>query len=145
MLRALEIETVSYTHLDVYKRQVHGIDVDIVGVEIFFRLQCPCQALFLILRVVFKFAVIPVILKGSGDLVNGFRQVTFRYFGVPFKAAGQCGIGQVGRANIGRREAGFAVKNICLGVEPCRLGVVADLDVSSSTTMVPLLVSISIS
>ena len=51
---------------------VHGVDVGIVGVEIFFRLQCPCQALFLILRVVFKFAVIPVILKGSGDLVDGF-------------------------------------------------------------------------
>ena len=51
---------------------VHGVDVSIVGVEIFFRLQCPCQALFLILRVVFKFAVIPVILKGSCDLVDGF-------------------------------------------------------------------------
>ena len=51
---------------------VHGVDVSIVGVEIFFRLQCPCQALFLILCVVFKFAVIPVILKGSGDLVDGF-------------------------------------------------------------------------
>ena len=108
---------------------VHGVDVGIVGVEMFFRLQCPCQALFLILRVVFKFAVIPVILKGSGDLVNGFGQVTPRYFCVPFKAAGQCGIGQVGRAHISRREAGFAVKNICLGVEPGRLGVVADLDV----------------
>ena len=108
---------------------VHGVDVGIVGVEIFFRLQCPCQALFLILCVVFKFAVIPVILKGSGDLVNGFGQVAFRYLGVPFKAAGQCRIGQVGRANICRREAGFAVKNICLGVEAGRLGVVADLDV----------------
>ena len=108
---------------------VHGVDVSIVGVEIFFRLQCPYQALFLILRVVFKFAVIPVILKGSGDLVDGFGQVAFRYLGVPFKAAGQCGIGQVGRANIGRREAGFAVKDICLGVEAGRLGVVADLDV----------------
>ena len=51
---------------------VHGVDVGIVGVEIFFRLQCPSQALSLILRVVFKFAVIPVILKGSGDLVDGF-------------------------------------------------------------------------
>ena len=51
---------------------VHGVDVGIVGVEIFFRLQCPCQALFLILCVVFKFAVIPVILKGSGDLVDSF-------------------------------------------------------------------------
>ena len=75
---------------------VHGVDIGIVGVEIFFRLQRPCQALFLILCVVFKFAVIPVILKGSGDLVNGFGQVTPRYFCVPFKAAGQCGIGQVG-------------------------------------------------
>ena len=51
---------------------VHGVDVGIVGVEIFFRLQRPCQALSLILRVVFKFAVIPVILEGSGDLVDGF-------------------------------------------------------------------------
>ena len=108
---------------------VHGVDVGIVGVEIFFRLQRPCQALSLILRVVFKFAVIPVILKGSGDLVNGFRQVAFRYLSVPFKAAGQRRIGQIGRAHIGRREAGFAVKDICLGVEPGRLGVVADLDV----------------
>ena len=107
---------------------VHGVDIGIVGVEIFFRLQCPCQALSLILRVVFKFAVIPVILKGSGDLVNGFGQVAPRYFCVPFKAAGQSRIGQVGRANIGRREAGFAVKDICLGVEPGRFGVVADLD-----------------
>ena len=72
---------------------VHGVDVGIVGVEIFFRLQRPRQALFLILRVVFKFAVIPVILKGSGDLVDGFGQVAFRYLGVPFKAAGQCRIG----------------------------------------------------
>ena len=108
---------------------VHGVDVGIVGVEIFFRFQRPCQALFLILCVVFKFAVIPVILEGSGDLVDSFGQVAFRYLGVPFKAAGQCGIGQVGRANISRREAGFAVKDICLGMEPGRLGVVADLDV----------------
>ena len=107
---------------------VHGVDVGIVGVEIFFRLQRPRQALSLILRVVFKFAVIPVILKGSGDLVDGFGQVAPRYFCVPFKAAGQCGIGQIGRAHISRREAGFAVKDICLGVEPGRLGVVADLD-----------------
>ena len=107
---------------------VHGVDVSIVGVEIFFRLQCPCQALFLILRVVFKFAVIPVILKGSGDLVDGFGQVAFRYLGVPFKTAGQRRIGQIGRAHISRREASFAVKDICLGVEPGRLGVVADLD-----------------
>ncbi len=51
---------------------VHGVDIGIVGIEIFFRFQRPCQALSLILRVVFKFAVIPVILEGSGDLVNGF-------------------------------------------------------------------------
>ena len=51
---------------------VHGVDTRIVGVEIFFRLQRPRQALFLILRVVFKFAVIPVILEGSGDLVDSF-------------------------------------------------------------------------
>ena len=108
---------------------VHGVDVSIVGVEIFFRPQRPCQALFLILRVVFKFAVIPVILKGSGDLVNGFGQVAFRYLGVPFKAAGQCRIGQIGRAHISRREAGFSVKDICLSVETGRLGIVADLDV----------------
>ena len=107
---------------------VHGVDVGIVGVEIFFRFQRPRQALFLILRVVFKFAVIPVILEGSGDLVDGFGQVAPCYFCVPFEAAGQCRIGQVGRANISRREAGFAVKDICLGVEPGRLGVVADLD-----------------
>ena len=108
---------------------VHGVDIGIVGVEIFFRLQCPCQALSLILRVVFKFAVIPVILKGSGNLVNGFGQVAPCYFCIPFKAAGQCRIGQIGRANISRREAGFAVKDICLGVEAGRLGIVADLDV----------------
>ena len=107
---------------------VHGVDIGIVGIEIFFRFQRPRQALSLILRVVFKFAVIPVILEGSGDLVDGFGQVAPRYFCVPFKAAGQCGIGQVGRAHISRREAGFAVKNICLGVEAGRLGVVADLD-----------------
>ena len=51
---------------------VHGVDVGIVGVEIFFRFQRPRQALSLILRVVFKFAVIPVILEGSGDLVDSF-------------------------------------------------------------------------
>ena len=51
---------------------VHGVDVSIVGVEIFFRFQRPRQALSLILRVVFKFAVIPVILEGSGDLVDSF-------------------------------------------------------------------------
>ena len=51
---------------------VHGVDISIVGVEIFFRLQRPHQALSLILRVVFKFAVIPVILEGSGDLVDSF-------------------------------------------------------------------------
>ena len=107
---------------------VHGVDVGIVGVEIFFCLQRPRQALSLILRVVFKFAVIPVILKGSGDLVNGFRQVAFRNLSVPFQPAGQCRLGQVGRAHISRREAGFAVKDICLGVEPGYLGVVADLD-----------------
>ena len=108
---------------------VHGVDVGIVGIEIFFRFQRPRQALFLILCVVFKFAVIPVILKGSGDLVNGFGQVAFRYLGVPFKAAGQCRIGQIGRAHISRREAGFSVKDICLSVETGRLGIVADLDV----------------
>ena len=32
-------------------------------------------------------------------------------------------------SHISRREAGFAVKDICLGVEAGRLGVVADLDV----------------
>ena len=108
---------------------VHGVDVGIVGVEIFFRFQCPCQALFLILRVVFKFAVIPVILKGSGDFVNGFGQVAPRYLGVPFLPVGQCRIGQIGRAHISCCEAGFAVKDICLGVEPGRFGIVADLDV----------------
>ena len=51
---------------------VHGVDIGVIGVEIFFRLQRPHQALSLILRVVFKFAVIPVILEGSGDLVDGF-------------------------------------------------------------------------
>ena len=68
---------------------VHGVDIGIVGVEIFFRLQRTGQAFSLIFRVVFKFAVIPVILEGGGDLVNGFGQVAFRYLGVPFKAAGQ--------------------------------------------------------
>ena len=70
-----------------------------------------------------------MILEGSGDLVNGFGQVAPRYLGIPFQSAGQCRIGQIGRADISRREAGFAVKDICLGVEPGRLGVVADLDV----------------
>ena len=107
---------------------VNGVDIGIVGVEIFFRFQRPCQALSLILRVVFKFAVIPVILEGSGDLVDGFGQVAFRYLGVPFKAAGQCRIGQVGRAHIRRCEAGVAVEDICLGMEARCLGIVADLD-----------------
>ena len=111
------------------RMDIHGIDFGIVGVEVFFCFQRTGQTLSLILRVVFKFVVIPVILKGSGDFVDSFGQVAFRYLGVPFKAAGQCRIGQIGRANIGRREAGFAVKDICLGVEPGRLGVVADLDV----------------
>lgn len=51
---------------------VHGVDIGIVGVEIFFRFQRIGQTLFLSLIIVLKFAVIPVILEGSGDLVDGF-------------------------------------------------------------------------
>ena len=51
---------------------VHGVDVGIVGVEIFFRFQRIGQTLFLSPIIVLKFAVIPVILEGSGDLVDGF-------------------------------------------------------------------------
>ena len=114
---ALRLQLVQNLLLIGVRMDIHGIDFGIVGVEVFFCFQRTGQPLFLPLIIVLKFTVIPVILKGGSDLVNGFGQVAFRYLGVPFKAAGQCGIGQVGRANIGRREAGFSVKDICLGVE----------------------------
>ena len=124
----LRLQPVQYFLLVGIGVNIHGINFGIVGVEVFFRFQRPRQPFPLILRIIFKFPVIPVILKGSGDLVNGFGQVTPRYFCVPFQAAGQCGVGKIGGAHIGRREAGFAVENIRLGVETGRLGVVADLD-----------------
>ena len=107
---------------------IHGIDFGIVGVEVFFCFQRTGQPLFLPLIIVLKFTVIPVILKGGSDLVNGFGQVAFRYLGVPFKATGQRRIGQIGRAHIGRHKASVTVEDIRLGMEACCLGIVADLD-----------------
>lgn len=70
--RALCLQLVQNLLLVGIGIDVHGVDIRIVGIEVFFRLQRPRQALSLILRVVFKFAVIPVILEGSGDFVDGF-------------------------------------------------------------------------
>ena len=71
---------------------------------------------------------VPIGIEGGGDLADRRGQVLRRDLHVPLQAAGNGGVGQVRRAHIGRREAGFAVEHIGLGVQARALGVVADLD-----------------
>ncbi|KAF5050418.1 hypothetical protein DSECCO2_429590 [anaerobic digester metagenome] len=82
----------------------------------------------MVLGVILKFPVIPVILKGGGDLVDGFGQIPLCDLGVPLEAAGQRCVGEIGGTHIGGGEAGVAEKHIGLRVKPGLLGVVADLD-----------------
>ena len=51
---------------------IHGVDFGIVGVEVFFCFQGTGKAFFLAFIIILKFPVIPVILKGRGDFINGF-------------------------------------------------------------------------
>jgi hypothetical protein len=49
-------------------------------------------------------------------------------FDGPFKTAGHGGVGEVGRADVGGGEPGFAVEKVGLGVEAGGVGVVVDAD-----------------
>ena len=93
---ALRLQLVQNLLLIGIGMDVHGVGVGIVGVKVFFRLQRTGQTLLLPLIVILELAVIPVIFEGCCNFVDGFRQVTLCHLGIPFKTAGQCGIGQIG-------------------------------------------------
>ena len=125
---ALRLQLVQNFLLIGVGSDIHGVHFDIVGVEVFFRLQRPGQPLLLILGVILKFVGIPVALKGGCDLVDGLRQIPVSDFHIPLQTAGDGDVGQIGGAHVGRSEAGIPVKDIGFGMEPGALGVVADLD-----------------
>ena len=84
---ALGIELVQNLLLIGVGLNIHRVDLGIVGVEILFCFQCASKTFFLILAVILKLIGIPVAFKGCGDLINGFRQVLFCDFNVPFQTA----------------------------------------------------------
>ena len=95
---------------------------------IFLSLQSLVQAVAFGLVVKFELIGVPVGVEGSGDLADRLEQVTGGGFHIPFQAAGNGSVGQVGRSHIGRREAGVAVENIGLGMQTGALGIVGDFD-----------------
>ena len=107
---------------------IHGVELGIVFVIVFLRLQSTREPFPLPLVVILKFIGVPVTFKRGGDLINGFRQVLFSDLHVPFQAAGDRRARKIGGADIGGGKAGVAVKHIGFRVEAGALGVIADLD-----------------
>ena len=125
---ALGIELVQNLLLVGVGLNIHRVDFGIVGVEILFCFQCTCKTLFLILAVILKLIGIPVAFKCCSDLINSFRQVPLCDFNIPLKTAGNCSIGEVRGADIGRSKACIAVEYIGFRVQTGTLGIIADLD-----------------
>ena len=109
-------------------QNIQGVDPAVVGLAVLFSLQGAGQPFPLPFIVIFKLAGVPVAFKGGCDLFDGLRQVLSGHLDIPFQAAGNCRIRQVGGTNIRCGKAGVPVKYIGLCVEPGTLGVVADLD-----------------
>ena len=125
---ALRFQLVQNFLLVGIRQNIQCVNATVVGLAVLFGFQGPRKALPLTFVVVLELAGVPVAFKGGGDLIDGLRQIFPGHFHVPFQAAGNGRVGQVGGANIGRRETGIPVEHIRLGVESGALGVVADLD-----------------
>ena len=69
-------------------------------------------------------AVVPVALEDRGDLVDHVRVARTRHADIPFEPANLRRVGEVRRADVGRREARVAVKQPRLRVQAGRAGVV---------------------
>ena len=92
------------------------------------RPQRPGQPNLLLGVIGFKFAGVPVDLKGFGNLADGVGQVFGRHFDIPFQPAGDGGVGKVGRADIGCRKTGFPIENISFRMQARPPGIIGNLN-----------------
>ena len=91
-------------------------------------LQRPLQPRPLGLVIRLELAVLPVGLEGRGDAVPEMRRLVLADLDRPLQPLGQGRARQVGRADVGGAEAGVAVEQVRLGVQPRAMGVVRDAD-----------------
>ena len=72
---------------------IHCVYFGMIGAEILFSVQRSGKTLLLVFTVILKLIGVPVALKGSGNLVDGLRQVFLRDLHVPLQTAGNSCIG----------------------------------------------------
>ncbi len=81
-----------------------------------------------------KFPAVPVGFKLGGEFFKDVGHVMGGHFQVPFQAAGDGGMGHVGRADIGAGKTRIAPEMICLSVEAGALCIIgyAHLDIGQA-------------
>lgn len=87
-----------------------------------------CAVCVVVGRVALELAVGPQGLERARELFDHVREVGGADLDHPLLPGAERGAGEVGRADVGRGEAGVAMKQPCLGVEARAARVVRDLD-----------------
>ena len=82
----------------------------------------------LFLRVGLEIRRLPIGVEGGRDFFHRRGRSVLRDFDIPFQAARERRIGEVGGTDIGGVKARFAVEDVGFGMQACALGVVGDFD-----------------